>query len=87
MPSASRPWLLRSGKSHRPGSKLQHQIRRALIAARGPVSTTGLIAYCYPRGISRQHRGAYRNIWKAAIRCASASVVILICEADLICGR
>jgi hypothetical protein len=68
MPSASRPWLLRSGKSHRPGSKLQRQIRRALIAAQGPVSTTVLIAHCYPRGISRRHRGAYRNIWKAAIK-------------------
>jgi hypothetical protein len=63
-----RPWLLRSGKSHRPGSKLQRQIKRALIAAQGPVSTTALIAYCYPRGISRRHRGAYRNVWKAAVK-------------------
>ena len=64
--SRNRPWLLRSGKSNRPGSKLQRQVRRPLIAAQGPVSTTVLIAHCYPRGISKWHRGAYRNIWKAA---------------------
>ena len=37
-PARSRGWLLRSGKSHRSGSKLQRQIRRALIAARGPAT-------------------------------------------------
>jgi hypothetical protein len=68
-PARSRPWLLRAGKSHRPGSRLQRQVRRAFAARGDRLTTTDLVVYCYP-GVRRLKGGHYRSIWRAVRRMA-----------------
>jgi hypothetical protein len=69
-PTKSRPWLLTAGKSHRPGSRVQRQIRRAFAAHPGEQLPTGvLLSYCYPR-IKKYRRGHYRSVWRAALKVA-----------------
>ncbi len=64
--SNKRPWLLRAGKPHRPGSRLQRQVRRAFAANPGPLSTTALLRWCYPRA-RPLYWGHYRSVWRTAM--------------------
>lgn len=68
-PARSRPWLLRAGRSHRPGSRLQRQVARAFAARGDRLTTTDLVGYCYPK-VRTLRGGHYRSIWRAVRRVA-----------------